>query len=106
MPGIVPTAAITGYTFDGTAGTITIPIASIGVTAAQAHATTGDFRVVFNGICKTVADKLPTITPAPTFFTLTEGRALSTGGRVDVTYTGRSNLALNTSSLSFPADAP
>jgi hypothetical protein len=105
MPGIVPTAAITGYAFNSGDNTITIPIASLGITAAQAHATTGDFRVVFNAICQTVADKLPTITPAPTFFTLTKGRTLSPGDRVEVTFTGRSNLALNTSSLTFPADA-
>ena len=105
MPALKPTDAIPGYTFDSTAGTITIPIASIGVTSTQANATTGDFRAVWNAITKTVTDRLPTITPAPTFFDVTETRTLTTGNRVTVTYSGKSTLALNTATLSFPSDS-
>ena len=57
-----PTALFPGYTSDGTY--ITIPIAAItGLTAAEAHATSGDWRNVLLSICYTALahyDSLPT----------------------------------------------
>lgn len=47
-----PTELFAGYTSDGT--DITIPIASIlGLTAAEAHTTTGDWRSIFLSLCAT-----------------------------------------------------
>lgn len=66
-----PTAIFAGYSSDGT--DITIPIADItGLTAAEAHATTGDWRNIFLSLCYTVlsyydsladADKPQAFTP-------------------------------------------
>lgn len=48
-----PTALFAGYAFDGT--DITIPIANItGLSAAEADASTGDWRNVFLSLCYTV----------------------------------------------------
>lgn len=48
-----PTALFAGYSSDGT--NITIPIANIiGLTAAEADTTTGDWRSIFLSICHTV----------------------------------------------------
>lgn len=47
-----PTELFPGYSSDGT--NITIPIASIeGLTAAEAHTTTGDWRSIFLSLCAT-----------------------------------------------------
>lgn len=48
-----PTALFSGYTSDGT--NITIPLADIpGLTAAEAHTSTGDWRNIFLSLCHTV----------------------------------------------------
>jgi len=97
-----PTDAISGYNFDSTAGTISIPIATLGVTAAQANNTTGDFRVIYNALNRTLVTNIPGITPAVANFSVTETRTLVTGGRVEVNYTGKSSLIFNVGALSFP----
>jgi hypothetical protein len=75
-----PTSLWPSYTSDGT--NITIPIAALdGLTSAEAHTTTGDWRSIMLSICSTAyrhyaelatADKpvaftasMPTITPIP-----------------------------------------
>lgn len=77
-----PTELFAGYSSDGT--NITIPIADIlGLTAAEAHATTGDWRSIFLSLCATafthyndlVEEDRPTafVASPPTQYPVTSG---------------------------------
>jgi hypothetical protein len=105
MPGIVPTQAVPGYTSDGTI--ISFTIASLGITAAQAHPATGDFRIILSALLRVAIKNIVALATQPTLFRATTTRTLvDSGTRIQVSHTVQSTYENNDATLAFPADPP
>jgi hypothetical protein len=68
MPGVAPTVLFPNYTSDGT--NISIPISSLpGLSAAEAHPTTGDGREVLRILIETAYQQFKALSTKPTRMT-------------------------------------